>query len=107
MTPDITDEQAAEIANKQAADRRASELNDLGILFDTQAGRRVLRRILERTGPLRQTFDADSERLSSMRAGERNIGLWILAELVDARPEGVGALIADVQKPNRLDATIS
>ncbi len=101
---DLDDEEIATDAQKAAADRRASELRDLGAILDIQAGRRVLRRLLERSGPLRQTFDADSERLSSLRAGERNIGLWLLAELAEARPESIGALMGEMQKPTRLDA---
>lgn len=104
---ELDDEQAAAAAEKQAADRRKSELHDLGSMLDSPIGRRVLRRLLERTGPLRQTFDADSERISSLRAGERNVGLWLLAELTEARPESIGGLIAEVQKPNRLDGSRS
>ena len=101
------DEEKARQAEIDAADRRKDELHDLGAMLDSQTGRRVLRRILERSGPLRQTFDAESERLSSLRAGERNIGLWLLAELTQARPESIGGLICEVQKPNRIDGAHS
>jgi len=104
---DLDDDQRAALAEQQAKERRRDDLHDLGVMLDTQAGRRVLRRILERTGPLRQTFDAESERVSSLRAGERNVGLWLLAELTEARPESIGGLIADVQKPSRLDGSSS
>jgi len=104
---DMDDEQIAALAEQQAKERRKDELHDIGVMLDSQAGRRVMRRILERTGPLRQTFDADSERVSSLRAGERNVGLWLLAELTEARPESIGGLIAEVQKPNRLDGSRS
>lgn len=103
----MDDEEIAKAAAKAASERRTSELRDLGSMLDTIAGRRVLRRLLERTGPLRQTFDPESERMSSMRAGERNVGLWLLAELAAARPDAIGGLIAEVQKPSRLDATAS
>ncbi len=101
---DLDDEQRAALAEQQAKEQRASEMHDLGVILDSQAGRRVLRRLLERTGPLRQTWDVESERVSSLRAGERNVGLWLLAELTDARPESIGGLIAELQKPSRLDA---
>lgn len=100
---DLDDEQIAAQAAQRAEEKRKSELRDLGSILDTQAGRRIFRRIIERTGPLRQTFDPQSERLSSLRAGERNVGLWLLAELTEARPDAIGGLIADVQNPSRLD----
>lgn len=103
----IDDTEAAEKSAQEARDRRSAELRDMGSMLDTIPGRRVLRRMLERTGPLRQTFDADSERLSSLRAGERNVGLWLLGELAEARPDAIGGLIAEVQKPNRLDGGAS
>lgn len=101
---ELDDEQRAALAEEQAKEQRKSELHDLGVMLDTQAGRRVLRRLLERTGPLRQTWDVESERISSLRAGERNVGLWLLSELTDARPESIGGLIAELQKTSRLDA---
>lgn len=104
---DLDDDQRAALAEQQAKERRKDELHDIGAMLDSQTGRRVLRRILERTGPLRQTFDVESERVSSLRAGERNVGLWLLAELTEARPESIGGLIADVQKPSRLDGSSS
>jgi hypothetical protein len=84
---------------------RAAELADLDGLLRTVVGRRVLRRVLARCGPLRQTFDAENPRLDALRSGERNIGLWLLAEITDAWPETVGALLAELQKPDRLDTS--
>jgi len=82
---------------------RAAELADIDSMLHTVAGRRVLRRVLARCGPLRQTFDADNARLDALRSGERNIGLWLLAEITAAWPETVGDLLTELQKPDRLD----
>lgn len=103
----MSDEDLAAAANDEATARRRGELRDLATVLETPAGARVLLRLLHRSGPLRQTFDANSERISSLRAGERNIGLWLLGELSEARPDAIGALCAELQKPSRLDAATS
>lgn len=92
-------------ANKYAEDVRKSELHDLRNVLLSPSGRRVLARLMERTGPLRQTFNIDSERLTALASGERNIGLWILAELSDAAPESIGQILTDMQKPNHSQAS--
>jgi hypothetical protein len=104
MTNDLDDDQLAAQAQAAAEQQRQEELGDLGIMLDTQAGRRVLRRILERAGLFRSPFHPDSERISSKRAGEQVIGLWLLDQLAQARPDAIGGLIVEVQKPAHLDA---
>lgn len=99
----MIDDEQLDKEQEKAEQKRKEQLADLSEILDHPAGRRVLRRILDRTGPLRQTFDIENERLSSMRAGERNIGLWIIAELIEARPTAVGGLLFELQKPSRLD----
>lgn len=100
---DMDDDAVAAEAARLAAERRTDELHDIGALLDSKTGRRVLRRILDRSGPLQHSM-RDSDRATVFREGQRDIGLWILAELAEARPESIGGFIAEVQKPNRLDA---
>lgn len=82
---------------------RKQQIGDIRSLLGVPAARRLICRILERTGPLRQTMVMDSERASCMASGERNIGLWLLSEISDACPEAVGGILTDMQKPNRVD----
>lgn len=99
----VSEELAADEQAKQQRERRLIELDDLRFLLRTPAAMRVVLRILDRAGPLRQTFDVQSERLSCLRAGERNVGLWLMSELVEASPDAAAAMLIDMQKPNRLD----
>lgn len=98
---------AVELDEEQAKERRKSEMHDLSVMLDTKSGRSVLRRILERAGIFKVSFVADSERLTSKHEGERNIGLWLLSELIAARPDAVADLLVSVQKTNRLDGAES
>lgn len=86
-----------------SADLRKQQIGDIRSLLGVPAARRLICRILERTGPLRQTMVMDSERASCMASGERNIGLWLLSEISDAYPEAVGGILTDMQKPNHVD----
>lgn len=99
------DEIQPENANQSVEDLRKQQMSELRTLLTYPQARRFICRLLDRTGPLRQTFVLDSERLSSMAAGERNIGLWLLSEIAEAYPEAVGGIITDMQKPNRLDSS--
>lgn len=102
-----TNELAAEEQAKREAERRLIEVDDLRMLLRQPAAQRVFARILDRAGPLRQTFDLASERLSCLRAGERNVGLWLLAEMLEADPATTSELLVVLQKPNRLDGSAS
>lgn len=103
----MSDDLAAEEQAKQQQQRRLIELDDLRMLLRQPAAQRVFARILDRAGPLRQTFDLASERLSCLRAGERNVGLWLLAEMIEADPATSAELLVVLQKPNRLDGSAS
>ena len=97
-----------DLATAQAAEhkRRYSELQDLRWLVEHPSGARVLRRILARSGPLRRTM-GDNDRQSCFNEGQRDIGLWIFAEAMEAAPAAAVAILADIEKPTRLDAVTS
>ncbi len=104
----MTDDDAILAAQQADAQKqRRADLADLHALLGSAHGRRVLRRILTRAGIFRLSFDPASERTTALREGERNLGLWLFAELTEAWPETVGDLIVELQKPNRLDHTES
>lgn len=102
-TADMDDDQLAAKASADALAERRNELHDIELLLRIPEARRVISRILARTGPLRQTFDATNERVSSFGAGERNVGLWLLDELFQADARAAGEVLIAMQKPNRLD----
>lgn len=90
-TNDPTDlnriEREAEADEAQARETRRRELDDLRWLLGHPQGRRILNRILERTGVFRTSFN-HSGSVMAFNEGRREVGLWVTAELSDASPDG-------------------
>lgn len=78
---DPTDLQAKERAQKASKEKKRltseREAEDFKWLMSDKRGRRVVRRLLERTGVYRTSFTGNSE--TFFREGERNIGLHYMA----------------------------
>ena len=75
-------EKRARKRQKLANRERAREVEDLKDVLDTEQGRRVFWRILEKTHPFESSFTGDN-RINFLE-GERNIGLWLLNEIMEA-----------------------
>jgi hypothetical protein len=93
----------AEPAAKKQKDkekfRRERELNDIRSLCGRKEGRRLLWRIFERAHIYQSTFTGDA--LSgAFQEGERNVGLFLLADLTEAAPDR----LMEMMKEARLDA---
>lgn len=73
------DEQANALTQQTA---RQKEIDDFKWLLGHKQGRRIAWRILEQAGVYRQTFTGNSE--SFFLEGKRSIGLFVLAEVMDA-----------------------
>ena len=58
----------------------------------TKSGRRVLKDILAKTGVFELSFSSDSDRVTSMNEGKREIGLTILEALDKKTYEGLREL---------------
>lgn len=80
-------EREAEADEAQARETRRRELDDLRWLLGHPQGRRILNRILERTGVFRTSFN-HSGSVMAFNEGRREVGLWVTAELSDASPDG-------------------
>jgi hypothetical protein len=65
--------------------RRDQIILDLEEVLRSPQGRRVLLRILERCGIYRNAFAAEAE-TTSLRLGEQNVGLWLIAQLETVGP---------------------
>ncbi len=65
--------------------RLLREKLDMQWLLSAPEGRRIVGRILARTKVLKSTFE-QSHALASFMEGERNVGLWWLAEVSKADP---------------------
>lgn len=64
---------------------RKSELDDFKWLMSSRRGRRIVWRLLEKTGMFRTSFTGNSE--TFFREGMRNVGLILIAQINEACPE--------------------
>ena len=78
-----SDEESVKNAKQKEKNKLDTELADIKLLLGKQWGRRIVYKILERTGRDRTSFNSDSN-VMSFNEGERNIGLWLLDKVVSA-----------------------
>lgn len=78
-----SDEVSVKNAKQKEKNKLDTELADIKLLLGKQWGRRIVYKILERTGRDRTSFNSDSN-VMSFNEGERNIGLWLLDKVVSA-----------------------
>lgn len=64
---------------------REQEVNDLKFILATEQGRRFMWRYLEMCGVYRTSFTGSSE--TYFLEGQRNIGLKLIADIVEADPD--------------------
>lgn len=77
-------------------EERTQEQIDIQLLMDEPHGRRVAHRLLERAGCFRMSFVEDNPHKTSFNEGGRNLGNWLLAQLMRDTPE----LYAQMLKEN-------
>lgn len=65
---------------------RSRVLDDIARIMETDAGRRFLWRLLEAAHCFQSSFATDPH-LTAFREGERNLGLMILADVLEACPD--------------------
>lgn len=73
---------------------RRVELDDLRWMIAHKQGRRILWRLLERTGLYRSSFNTNGMTMA-MNEGQRNLGLFLLAELMDAAPDAYAQMLKE------------
>ncbi len=76
-------------AEREANKQREDELDDLRDLLNSGQGLRFFRRLLEQTHIFQTSIGPNIKE----REGERNIGLWLWSEIIQAHPESVTKLI--------------
>ena len=67
--------------------------DDFKWLMDDKRGRRIMWRLLERTGVFRSSFTGNSE--TFFLEGQRNVGLMLMAQIHDACPEKYTAMLEE------------
>ena len=79
--------------NKEQKQKRAKELEYLRFVLSDKRGRRVINRLLEKTGVYRNPFTGNSE--TYFRCGEMNVGQFIIAEVQAVSPDSYTNLLKE------------
>ena len=74
------------------------EKSDLKFLLNTEQGRRFIWRYLEFCGVYKSSFTGSSQ--TFFLEGQRNVGLKLVAEIVDAQPEMYLKMMIENKKEN-------
>jgi hypothetical protein len=87
--------QAADAEERAAKDKleREAETEDWAWIMGEKRGRRIVWRLLERTGMYRTSFTGDNA--TFFNEGQRNIGLAIVARVMDAAPNAYGLMAGE------------
>lgn len=65
---------------------QAQHLRDINAIVSTPEGARFIWRLLEKAGIYRTSFSSDVLVMAAQE-GQRNIGLWVLSDILQACPE--------------------
>lgn len=91
---DVRGEQERETAAREKARlAEIGEVNDWKWLMAHARGRRLVWRLLERTGIYRSSMTGNS--FTFFKEGERNVGLFIQATLVEHCPEDYAKMLTE------------
>ena len=92
---------------KKAADRekfrRERELNDIRRICGRAEGRRLIWRIFTRAHIYETTFTGEAL-AGSFKEGERNLGLFLLADLMEAAPERLMEMMKEADAEAKKEA---
>lgn len=83
-------------AGKKAKLRRARELEDVRRVLETDAGRRLVWRLLARAGVFEISFKGDAT-WTFFNEGRRDMGLFLMGEVMDAKPEAYMQMSQEAQ----------
>lgn len=83
----------AETQNLEQAVVRRQEVEDLKWLMGHKQGRRFVTRLLDKAGVYRTSFTGNSE--TFFREGQRNLGLFVLMEVMEVAPEQFAKMLEE------------
>ena len=90
---DASDEDQVEAARHKADRTRADELGDLRSILGAPEGRRLMWRYLTRCGVFKTSMTGSSQ--TFFLEGQRNVGLWLLADINAADPGAYVQMLAE------------
>lgn len=97
-SPDHDEQVAAEVQAEEARRlQRVIEVDDLKWFMSTKQGRRVMWRLLEKTGVYRTSFITPNAMQVSFLEGRREIGLEWLGEIMEHCPEQFNTMTTEHQ----------
>lgn len=82
--PSASDPDQVKSRKRKSERARDRELADLRVVMASAEGRRFVWRLLGRCGVYRTSFDGTTSERTHFKEGERNIGLWLNAEIGEA-----------------------
>ena len=91
-----SDEKSVKSQKQKDKNIRDTELEDLRLLLSKQWGRRLVWRILEQSGMYRTSFTGNST--TFFNEGARNIGLWLVDEVLSADTDQYLSMIKENNK---------
>ena len=91
-----SDEKSVKSQTQKDKNIRDTELEDWRLLLSKQWGRRLVWRILEQSGMYRTSFTGNST--TFFNEGARNIGLWLVDEVLSADADQYLSMIKENNK---------
>jgi len=97
---DLTGQAKAKVLSEdEARIARQIELDDFKFVMDDKRGRRLVWRLLEKTGVFRSSFTGNSE--TFFREGARNVGLMLMGLIHEACPEKYTLMLKEQREHGR------
>lgn len=87
-------------ASRKEKQAREQEIADVAAVMSTEAGRRLLWRLLGYCGVFREVF-AESPHRTAFNAGVRNVGVFVQAEIVEADETAFFLMIRESRERQR------
>jgi len=97
LVKNAADEEQVTRGRKKEKYNRSEELADLRIVMQNPSGRRFLWRLLFTCHLYTTSFAYDPNR-TAFNEGERNIGLQLVADMIEADPRAYAQMIQDFGK---------
>ena len=90
-------ERDAEVEMTDAQAQRMQQVEDIKWLVGHASGRRIATRLLDRAGVYRTSFNPSGS-VMAYNEGKRDMGLFLLAELMEAAPESYMKMLKEFAK---------
>lgn len=91
---DYSDPKDVQKAHRKVKSQRDIEIEEWRVVLATEAGRNVMKRVLAQTKFLGNgMFTGNSKTFYNI--GQRDIGLWIYQEIIEASPRAYVSMIED------------